>query len=120
MMKKSRRLRNVGALVLMLGIVGAGLFYWSQTGPVDALEDVLPGYERAETREIGIQMGATGVILLEWRKTLGTPGAEAIMIAGGTALFAAYFFRVAWVLDEEERDRARLTQEPPDPPAARS
>jgi hypothetical protein len=118
-MKKSRRLRIVGTLVLMLGI-GGGVFYWSQSGPVDALEDVLPGYERAETREIGIQMGATGVILMDWRKTLGTPGAEAVMIAGGAALFASYFFRVAWVLDDEERDRARLTQAPPQSPAARS
>jgi peptidoglycan/LPS O-acetylase OafA/YrhL len=106
--KESGRLRAMGALSLAIGIVGACLFYWSASGPADQdPADGLPAYSRAETRALKIQMGATGVILTEWQQTLARPGAEAVMIAAGAALFAAYFFRAAWVLDDDERDRAR-------------
>jgi hypothetical protein len=41
------------------------------------------------------------------------------MIAAAAALFASYFFRVAWVLDDEERHRTKSGPTQPDlrPPA---
>lgn len=111
-LKESRRLRVIGTLVLLFGIAGACLFYLIEGRPAGpTMDELLPGYERARTRQIGILMGPTGVMLMEWQDALERPGTQAILIAGVSALFASYFFRAAWVLDDDERDRVRLAKE---------
>jgi hypothetical protein len=105
-LKESDRQRAIGTAVLALGVVGACLFYWFNAHPADpAMDDLLPGYSRSQAREIGQLMGHTGVIMIEWQDALARPGTQAVIIAAVTALFAAYFFRAAWVLDDDERDR---------------
>ena len=103
--KRTGRLRVAGTLTLLLGIAGACLFYWHKTGPAEPrLEDLLPRYEREETRDIGIQMGTFGVVLLRWQQTLERPAVQAGLLAAASALFAVGFFRAARIEDEGERD----------------
>jgi amino acid transporter len=112
--KKSERLRMMGAIVLALGIVAAGIFYWNGTHrPADDnLDTMLDGYSRATQHEMGVQMGTMGLIMLGWQQTLARPIAKALIIVAVAGLFASYFFRVAWVLDDDERDeRDRLRME---------
>jgi hypothetical protein len=105
-LRESGRLRVIGTIVLVLGIAGAGLFYWIKARPAGpAMDDLLPGYSRSQAREIGALMGHTGVMMIEWQDALARPGTQAILIAAVSALFASYFFRAAWVLDDE---RARV------------
>jgi hypothetical protein len=101
---RSDRMRLTGWLILAVGFVVAVTFYWVKiqaAGP--ALDDTTAlGYSRSLHHEMGVMMGQFGQILTEWEETLTTPLGEALMIAAGAALLAAYFFRVAWVLDQEE------------------
>jgi len=108
-LKESERLRVIGTLVLVLGIAGACVFYWSQARPAtQTMDELLPGYSRTRAREIGILMGHTGVMMLEWQDALERPGTQAIIIAAVSGLFALYFFRAAWVLDDHEHARVHL------------
>jgi hypothetical protein len=103
-LKESRRLRIVGTLVLVLGVLVPGAFYLAKVrpnGPV--MDQLMPGYDRARARQVGILMGHTGVMMLEWQDALALPGTQALMMAVVFALVAAYFFRAAWVLDDDER-----------------
>ena len=38
------------------------------------------------------------------QQTLTSPAGEALMIVLVAALLAGYFFRVAWVIDQEQQD----------------
>ena len=106
--RESERLRAIGVLVLMLGIVGAGLYYWHEFRPATrTIADLQPDYEKARARDIGRMMGHSGVMMLEWQDALDLPGTQAVIIAAVSGLFALYFFRAAWVLDEDERTRGR-------------
>ena len=111
--RQSERLRAIGAIVLALGIAGACLFYLIEIHRpgAESLDDVLPGYSRTETHEIGVQMGTFGVIMWGWQSALQRPGTQAVIIAALSALFSAYFFRAAWVLDDDERDREKLEKD---------
>jgi predicted cation transporter len=54
--------------------------------------------------QMGVMMGQMGLTLTEWEETLTSPMGETVLIAIFVALLAAYFFRVAWVLDQEEQN----------------
>jgi hypothetical protein len=110
---KSDQLRLTGTIVLALGLVAAALFYWIKIhGPApDDLNALLPAYQRQSEHEMGVQMGTMGVIMMGWQETLALPATQAGIIAAGAALFAALFFRAAWVLDDDERDRQRLEEQ---------
>jgi hypothetical protein len=111
-LKESGRLRVIGTIVLVLGIADAGLFYWinaHRAGP--PMDDLLPGYARAQARGVGAMMGHFGLMMTEWQDTLALPGTQALIIATVSALFASYFFRAAWVLDDDERAREQLEKD---------
>jgi hypothetical protein len=106
--RESERLRATGLLVLLLGIAGAGIYYWREARPATVtIADLQPDYDKSRAREMGRMMGHQGVMMLEWQDALDLPGTQAVIIAVVSALFAAYFFRAAWVLDDEERIRRR-------------
>jgi hypothetical protein len=106
--KEAERLRAIGVLVLALGLLGAGGYYWIEARAVTrTLADFQPDYEKSRAREMGRMMGHTGVMMLEWQDALDLPATQSIIIAAVAALFSSYFFRAAWVLDEEDRARPR-------------
>ena len=100
------RMRAAGWLILIGGLVGAGVFYWVKSRAADAaLDDTTAlGYARSMQHEMGVMMGRFGLILSEWQARLTSPAGEAVLIALCAGLFAAYFFRVAWVLDHDGQD----------------
>jgi hypothetical protein len=105
--KRSDRLRATGWVVLASGLTGAAVFYWVKARTADpALNDVTAlGYARSLQHGTGVMLGQFGVMLTEWREGLTSPLGQALMVAICAALVAAYFFRVAWVLDAEEEER---------------
>lgn len=102
--KESERLRLIGRAVLVLGILGAGVYYWTERRPATlTIADLQPDYDKTRRREIGRMMGHSGLIMAEWQDTLDLPGTQAIVIAAVAGLFALYFFRAASVLDDDEQ-----------------
>jgi hypothetical protein len=113
--KESDRQRGIGALVLGLGLVAAAAFYATHARPAPpVMDDLLPGYARAQEREMGQLMGHAGVLMLEWQDALDRPGVQAALIAAASALLASYFFRVASVMDHEARHADASTDTPDD------
>jgi hypothetical protein len=101
----SKRLRAIGILVLVVGMAGAGLFYWVEArSAARTMDDLMPGYSQARSRQIGIMMGDLGVTLMEWLDALKDPRTQAIIIAAASALAALACFRVARLLDPPQRD----------------
>lgn len=94
----------VGWIVLASGLIWAAASYWTRLHSVDlVLDDTTAlGYQRSFQHQMGQMMGPFGELLTEWQQALTSPLGEALLIAAGTALLAGYFFRVAWVLDEDE------------------
>ncbi len=62
------------------------------------------GYRRSLNHGVGAMMGSFGLMLTEWQEAWGSPLGMATSVAVCAGLFAAYFFRVAWVLDDDERE----------------
>lgn len=103
---QSDRMRVTGWLILIGGLVGAAGFYWTMSRSMDpALDDrTALGYSRSMQHEMGVMMGHFGLILTEWQARLTSPAGKAALIALCAGPFAAYFFRVAWVLDHDQQD----------------
>src|SRR5579862_9325928 len=87
-LKESERRRLIGSIVLVLGIVGACVFYGIEARSAEpAIDDVsAPGYLRVQARETGRMMGHFGVVMLGWQEVLARPGTQALMIAAGSGL----------------------------------
>jgi hypothetical protein len=102
--RPGRRLTLVGVLVLLIGIGGAGTLYWLETRrPEPTIDELLPGYSRANSRQMGIFYGKLGVMMWEWREDLRRPGAQAAIIVVTASLAAFGCFRIAWLRDEDEK-----------------
>src|SRR4051794_2142579 len=102
-LKRSDQLRAIGWCVLAAGGIGAATFYWISSRTAErALDDTTAlGYAKSMQHGVGVLMGPSGAILTDLQQHLTTPLGEALMIAAAVALTAAYFFRVAWVLDAD-------------------
>jgi hypothetical protein len=110
-LKPSDRLRVIGILVLVVGVAGAGLFYWIDArAAAPTMDDLMPGYSQARSRQIGIMMGDLGVTLMELLEALKDPRTQATIIAAASALAALACFRVARLLDLPQRDGPEAPQ----------
>ena len=49
-------------------------------------------------------MGSSGRILTQWQQDLTSPAGQSFLVLLCAALLAGYFFRVAWVNEEDERE----------------
>lgn len=105
-LKRSDRLRATGWLILAAGLISTIAFYVFKVRSADAaLNDATAlGYARSMHHQMGVMMGQMGLTLTEWEETLTSPMGESVLIAVCVALLAAYFFRVAWVLDQDEQN----------------
>ncbi len=104
--RPGRRLAAVGALVWILGLGAAGTLYWANTHRHEpTLDELLPGYSRAHSRQMGIFYGELGVMMWEWREGLARPATQAMLIVAVSSVIATACFRVAWLrADAERRD----------------
>jgi hypothetical protein len=122
-----RRRVALGVLLLVLGIGSAAGLYWVRTHSGEkTMEQMLPGYSRANRRQMGIFYGKAGEQMWGWLEDLARPDTQAAIIGIVTGLVAMRCFRSAWLRAEEmrapvERDaRApadRLREPPSDRPA---
>ena len=102
--RRARRLRTIGVIVLVLGIAGAGILYWLRTRSPDLSNDLsMVGYNRAETRQMGLLYGNQGLLIERWSEDLKQPGTQAIIIALFSTVIAAGCFYFARLLDDVDK-----------------
>jgi len=97
-------MRRLGGLIVIAGLCAAGLLYWLETRHAEpGMEELMPGYSKANSRLMGIYYGHTGQMMWEWREALARPDVQALLIVIVAGVAAAICFRVAWL----DADRAR-------------
>jgi hypothetical protein len=101
--RKRARLRFIGVLMLLLGMGGASLVYWLGTRSGDPANDpTLVGYDRAESRQMGVLYGKMGLLIEDLTEDLKRPRTQAILIATVAAFVAAGCFYFARLPDPED------------------
>jgi hypothetical protein len=99
----ANRLRVIGTIVLVFGLAGAYLFYWTETrSSTPTIDELLPGYSAKRARQTAIVMGSFVVTLLGWADALKEPSTQALIMAGISVLVALICFRVASLLDRPD------------------
>ena len=107
-MTRSDRLRTTGWTVLAAGAVLAATRYWMTARDASQLDDTNAlGYQRSLEHGMGVMMGRSGLILTDISNALGTPAGQALIVMVCAGLLAAYFFRVAWVVDDDAQQQPR-------------
>jgi hypothetical protein len=100
-----RRYRRIGIIVLLVGIVMAGVVYWRGTREVNLADDpAMTGFNRGEARQMAILYGTQGELIEELTTWLKQPGTQAVLIAIAAAIVAAGSFYFARVLEDEARE----------------
>ena len=101
--RRASRLRWIGFIVLVAGIVAAGLVYWLGTRSPDLSADLsMQGFNRAEQRQMGQLYGKSGLMIEKWVDDLKQPGTQATLIAVFSALVFAGCFYFARLLDVDD------------------
>jgi len=104
--QQSKRLRVIGSVVLVLGLLSAGAVYLIRTHSGEPTEDeLLAGNARAESRQMGLLYGKMGLLTQEWSDDLKQPGTQALIIAGLSVLIAAGCFYFARLEDDNNEIR---------------
>jgi hypothetical protein len=99
--KRGRRLKTIGVIVLVLGLAGAGVVYWIGTRSPDLSDDLsMVGYNRAESRQMGMLYGKMGLLIEDWVNDLKRPGTQATLIVTTSILIAFGCFYFARLLDD--------------------
>jgi hypothetical protein len=104
--QSSAQLRSIGRIVLVCGLIAAAIVYWISGGPVsdDAAAFV---HTRNSDNQMTRMMGHFGLMMTDWQAALWSPIGRSLVVLAVSGLLAGYFFRVATVQDEEQRDRER-------------
>jgi peptidoglycan/LPS O-acetylase OafA/YrhL len=98
--RRARWLKMIGVIVLLLGISSAGLVYWMGTRSPDVSDDLsMLGYNRAQTRQMGMLYGKMGLLIEDWSNDLKQPGTQAILIASASILITLGCFYFARLLE---------------------
>jgi hypothetical protein len=101
--KRAARLRMIGIIVLVLGLGSAGLVYWLETRSPDVMDDLsMVGYNKAQTRQMGMLYGKMGPVIEEWFDDLKQPGTQAEIIVAVSTLIAAGCFYFARLLGHDD------------------
>ena len=96
----------IGIIVLVLGLGGAGVVYWLGTRSPDVSDDLsMVGYNKAQTRQMGMLYGKMGPVIEEWFDDLKQPGTQAEIIVVTSILVAAGCFYFARLLGHDDEPR---------------
>jgi hypothetical protein len=99
---RARRLRTIGVVVLMLGIVSAGIVYWLGTRSPDLNDDAsMAGYSKPETQQMERLYGKWGDLTDDLLDDLKQPGTQAFIIVVAAALVAGGCFYFARLSDDD-------------------
>ena len=104
--KRATRLRMIGVIGLVLGLGSAGVVYWLGTRSPDVMDNLsMVGYNKAQTRQMGMLYGKMGPVIEEWFDDLKQPGTQAEIIAVVSILVAACCFYFARLLGHDNEPR---------------
>jgi len=104
--KRAAWLRMIGVIVLVLGLGSAGVVYWLGTRSPDVMDNLsMVGYNKAQTRQMGMLYGKMGPVIEEWFDDLKQPGTQAEIIAVVSILVAACCFYFARLLGHDNEPR---------------
>lgn len=104
--RRSARLRLTGVIVLLAGILGAGMVYWQGTRAPDVSDDLsMVGFNRAQRRQMGQLYGKMGTLIEDWSEDLKRPGTQATLILGFSVFIAGGCFYFARLLSSDEQSR---------------
>jgi hypothetical protein len=93
----------IAVIVLLLGIVSAGMVYWIGTRSADLSDDLsMVGYNKPEERQMEILYGKQGELIEDWSNDLKQPGTQAIIIAAVAAIIVSGCFYFARLLDADD------------------
>ena len=98
--RKPARLRTIGLVVLLLGLSGAAVVYWTGAPLPDYADD--PDTARAyktESRNLEINFGKMGLLANDLMTDLQYPGTQALIIATVSILAAGGCFYFARLLE---------------------
>ena len=106
--RRRARLRIIGAIVLALGLVSAGLVYWLGTRSAETPDDLsMLGYNKARSRQMAMLYGKMGLFSNDLIDNLKRPGVQAAIITGFSTFFAAGCFYLARLPDEDDEVAVR-------------
>lgn len=95
----------MGIIVLVLGIGGVGIVYWLGTHATDLSNDPsMLGFNKAESRQMGMLYGRQGLLIEEWSEDIKRPGIQATLILAFAALGASGCFYFARLLDVDDKN----------------
>jgi hypothetical protein len=90
--KSGARLKRIGAVVLALGIAGAGFVYWHGVRSDFSDDPSMAGFNRARSHQMGIMYGKSGQMVDDLVDALKNPNVQAGLIAAISVLFALSCF----------------------------
>jgi hypothetical protein len=103
---RARRFRIIGVIVLVLGIVGAGIVYWLGTRSPDLSDDLsMARYNRPAERQMEILYGKQGEMIEDFANDLKQPGTQGVIIIVAATLVAAGCFYFARLSDDDDAPR---------------
>jgi hypothetical protein len=98
-----RWLRIAGILILLFGVGGASLLYWSaHTGArTRTMNELMPGYAEARARQRAILMGSVVASLMDDLDALHEPDTQAAVLAIVATIAALGCFRIAAMIGSD-------------------
>jgi hypothetical protein len=101
--RRAKKLKITGVIVLVLGVVSAGIVYWLGTRSLNLNDDVsMLGFDKAKSRQMAQLYGKSGLLIENWLNDLKQPGTQAIIILVFSALVAYGCFYFARLLDSDD------------------
>jgi hypothetical protein len=111
--RRARRLKLAGIMVLVLGIVGAGLIYWLGKRTQDLSDDPsMLGYDRAADRQTEMLYGRQGLLIDDLTDRLKQPGTQALILLVTSGIISAVCFRFARVLARDLETQGETASPP--------
>ena len=105
--RRGRRYRIAAGIILVLGVLSAGLVYWLGSRAPDYSDDPsMLGFNRAADRQMGYLYGKQGQLIEDLTDSLKRPGTQAILIALAAAVVAVGCFYFARMLEHEATEAA--------------
>ena len=102
--KQRSRLRRIGVVVLLSGLVTAGIVYGvGKRSPNLSDDPLLAGYSRPQERNMELLYGRMGRTIDQLLDDLSRPGTQAVLIAGASAILAGVLFYFAGPAEDGER-----------------
>ena len=82
-LQKCVRLRRVGLTILVAGLAVAALVYWIGSRAAEPADNLaMVGYNRAQSQQMGVLYGKSGLVIDELSASLQRPEVQARWIAG--------------------------------------